>query len=96
MRARPGGEAALAAAAKAAGMQVDALVQIVDKGRAPVPPGARAWVLDPVDGTKGFLRGAQFCTALALVADADGGRDAVCGVLGCPNLSEACGGRVGI
>ena len=25
------------------------------------------WVLDPVDGTKGFLRGAQFCVALALL-----------------------------
>lgn len=24
----------------------------------------RTWVLDPIDGTKGFLRGEQFCVAL--------------------------------
>ncbi|CAN0296491.1 unnamed protein product [Ectocarpus sp. 12 AP-2014] len=44
--------------------------------------GGRTWVLDPIDGTKGFLRGEQFCVALGLL---DGGK-AVAGVLGCPNL----------
>jgi 3'(2'), 5'-bisphosphate nucleotidase len=39
-------------------------------------------VLDPVDGTKGFLRGEQYAIALALV---DSGK-VVVGVLGCPNL----------
>ena len=43
----------------------------------------RFWVLDPVDGTKGFLRGAQYAVALALV---DGGQ-VVWGGLGCPNLA---------
>ncbi len=43
---------------------------------------SRHWVLDPVDGTKGFLRGDQYAIALALV---DGGR-VVVGALGCPNL----------
>jgi 3'(2'), 5'-bisphosphate nucleotidase len=42
----------------------------------------RCWVLDPVDGTKGFLRGEQYAVALALVV---AGRVEV-GVLGCPNL----------
>ncbi len=42
----------------------------------------RFWVLDPIDGTKGFLRGDQYAIALALVED---GR-CVLGVLGCPNL----------
>jgi len=42
----------------------------------------RYWVLDPIDGTKGFLRGDQYAIALALV---DGSR-VVVGVLGCPNL----------
>ena len=42
----------------------------------------RYWVLDPIDGTKGFLRGDQYAVALALV---DGGK-VVVGVLGCPNL----------
>jgi HAL2 family 3'(2'),5'-bisphosphate nucleotidase len=43
----------------------------------------RVWVLDPVDGTKGFLRNQQFCIALALLVDGL----AELGVLGCPNLS---------
>ncbi len=42
----------------------------------------RYWVLDPVDGTKGFLRGDQYAVALALVQH---GR-VVVGALGCPNL----------
>jgi len=46
---------------------------------------ARHWVLDPVDGTKGFLRGEQFAVALALI---DGGRLATA-ALGCPKLLPA-------
>lgn len=42
----------------------------------------RFWVLDPVDGTLGFVRGDQYAVALALV---DRG-EVVLGVLGCPNL----------
>jgi len=42
----------------------------------------RYWVLDPIDGTKGFLRGDQYAVALALV---DNGT-VVVGTLGCPNL----------
>jgi HAL2 family 3'(2'),5'-bisphosphate nucleotidase len=45
--------------------------------------GRRYWVLDPIDGTKGFLRGDQYAVALALVDD---GR-VVVGALGCPNLA---------
>ena len=48
------------------------------------PP--RVWCLDPIDGTKGFLRGkregGQYCVALALLED---GVPTI-GVLGCPNL----------
>ncbi len=40
------------------------------------------WVLDPIDGTKGFLRGAQYVVALALVKN--GVVDIA--VLGCPRL----------
>ena len=43
----------------------------------------RTWVLDPVDGTKGFLRGDHFAVALALL---DGGQP-VFGVLGCPTIT---------
>lgn len=46
----------------------------------------RVWCLDPIDGTKGFLRGryagGQYCVALALIEDGI----PVVGVLGCPNL----------
>ncbi|MBI4581981.1 MAG: 3'(2'),5'-bisphosphate nucleotidase [Planctomycetes bacterium] len=42
----------------------------------------RFWTLDPIDGTKGFLRGEQYAVALALI---EGGVP-VLGVLGCPNL----------
>ncbi|KAK2996509.1 hypothetical protein RJ639_025438 [Escallonia herrerae] len=44
-------------------------------------PVGRHWVLDPVDGTLGFVRGNQYAVALALI---DCGQ-VVIGVLGCPN-----------
>lgn len=47
--------------------------------------GERFWVLDPIDGTKGFLRGDQYAVALALVENGI----VQIGVLGCPNLREA-------
>lgn len=40
------------------------------------------WVLDPIDGTKGFLRGQQYAIALAYV---ERGK-VLLGVMGCPNL----------
>lgn len=43
----------------------------------------RFWTLDPIDGTKGFLRGEQYAVALALIIQ---GRIAVA-ALACPNLS---------
>ena len=42
----------------------------------------RHWTLDPIDGTKGFLRGDQYAVALALIEDGE----VVLGVLGCPHL----------
>lgn len=44
--------------------------------------GARFWTLDPIDGTKGFLRKEQYAVSLALICD---GVIEV-GILGCPNL----------
>ncbi len=40
------------------------------------------WTLDPVDGTKGFLRGQQYAIALAYVHHGQ----PVVGIMGCPNL----------
>ncbi len=48
--------------------------------------GGRYWVLDPIDGTKGFLRAGQYAVALALVEDCQ----VKLGVLGCPRLQPAC------
>jgi len=53
-------------------------------------PDGTYWTLDPIDGTKGFLRGEQFAIALALVQD---GRVGL-GILGCPNLPVGSGGTM--
>lgn len=45
--------------------------------------GSRYWTLDPVDGTKGFLRQGQYAVSLALIENGE----VVLGVLGCTNLS---------
>lgn len=42
----------------------------------------RFWTLDPIDGTKGFLRKEQYAIALALIVDGH----IVVSALGCPNL----------
>ena len=41
------------------------------------------WTLDPIDGTKGFLRGEQFAISLALIEKGE----ITLAVLGCPNLN---------
>ena len=45
--------------------------------------GDSYWTLDPIDGTKGFLRGGQYAVSLALIEKGQ----VVLGVLGCPNMS---------
>ena len=45
--------------------------------------GRRFWTVDPIDGTKGLLRGRHYAVALALVVEGA----VQCGVLGCPRLS---------
>jgi len=60
----------------------------IDRGRAHAD-GARYWTLDPIDGTKGFLRGDQYAVALALIEDGE----VVVGLLACPNLPDGASGR---
>ncbi|NNF04794.1 MAG: 3'(2'),5'-bisphosphate nucleotidase, partial [Rhodothermales bacterium] len=43
----------------------------------------RFWTLDPIDGTKGFLRGDQYAVALALISEGE----VVVAALACPNLA---------
>src|SRR6187401_2732543 len=54
---------------------------LIDRGSGEPPD--EFWTLDPIDGTKGFLRREQYAVALALVED---GRVQI-GVLGCPELT---------
>lgn len=44
--------------------------------------GSRYWTLDPIDGTKGFLRKQQFAVSLALIIDGE----IQVAALACPNL----------
>ena len=58
------------------------MLSLLDMGKSPGGPSGRVWALDPIDGTKGFLRGGQYAVCLALIVDGD----VKVGVLGCPNL----------
>jgi 3'(2'), 5'-bisphosphate nucleotidase len=53
----------------------------IDRGMG--APRDRFWVLDPIDGTKGFLRGNQYAAAVALIQSGQ----IVVGALGCPGLN---------
>ena len=52
----------------------------IDRGSGEVGPSF--WTLDPIDGTKGFLRRDQYAVALAYIVNGT----VQLGVLGCPNL----------
>lgn len=58
------------------------MLEYIDWGKFEGGSVPRMWALDPVDGTKGFLRGGQFAVCLALIVDGK----VVAGVIGCPNL----------
>lgn len=60
----------------------EAMLAAIDAGKSHGGAKGRFWALDPIDGTKGFLRGGQYAVCLALVVDGD----IQVGVLGCPNL----------
>ncbi|KAG2615189.1 hypothetical protein PVAP13_3NG071700 [Panicum virgatum] len=60
----------------------EGILSAIDDGKSKGGPSGRHWVLDTIDGTKGFLRGDQYAVALALL---DEGK-VVLGVLACPNL----------
>ncbi len=59
---------------------LEKVYQWIDRGGK--EPGHRFWALDPIDGTKGFLRGDQYAVALALVVKSE----VQIGALACPNL----------
>ncbi len=63
------------------GVDASTACQWIDFGGASDYAG-RFWTLDPIDGTKGFLRSEQYAIALALIVDGE----IVVSALGCPNL----------
>lgn len=60
----------------------DDLLKFIDLGGSKGGAKGRIWCIDPIDGTKGFLRGGQYAVCLGLMVDGD----VKVGVLGCPNL----------
>lgn len=69
-------------------VNADTLLDLLDRGDHAGGKGT-FWTLDPIDGTKGFLRGGQYAVALALV---DQGAPLL-GVLGCPRYEFEPGQR---
>ncbi len=61
----------------------DEVLEAIDAGAADTHH-AGFWTLDPIDGTKGFLRGEQYAVALAYIERGE----PVVGVLGCPSLAR--------
>ncbi|XP_015895939.3 PAP-specific phosphatase HAL2-like [Ziziphus jujuba] len=57
------------------------ILEVISRCNSSGGPTGRHWVLDPVDGTLGFVRGDQYAVALALIEEGK----VVIGVLGCPN-----------
>lgn len=62
------------------GASEDAVLEWIDWGGAEPPEGRPFWILDPVDGTRGFLAARRYVVALALI---DRG-EVILGGLACP------------
>ena len=62
----------------------ESVIAALDAGGDP-GRGGRYWSLDPVDGTKGFLRGQQFAISLALLEEGE----VRLGALACPRLAPS-------
>ncbi|KAK4180083.1 putative 3',5'-bisphosphate nucleotidase [Triangularia setosa] len=60
----------------------ESMLDIIDKGNSKGGRVGRIWTIDPIDGTKGFLRGGQYAVCLALLEDGE----VKVGTIGCPNL----------
>ncbi len=68
---------------KAPGTDLDQVCRWIDRGGAKNYSN-RFWTLDPIDGTKGFLRKQQYAISLALIIE--GQIEAA--IVGCPNLGD--------
>ena len=82
LRGTPLGEDMVQAVAEVMpGVDWAAISSLVSKGNFDGSATGCFWAIDPIDGTKGFLRNEQYAVALALIEDGE----PVLGVLGCPN-----------
>lgn len=72
----------------------DKVCRWIEQGKG--KPADSFWTLDPIDGTKGFLRGGQYATALAFIREGK----VELAAIGCPELElqdhKALGKGVGI
>jgi HAL2 family 3'(2'),5'-bisphosphate nucleotidase len=66
------------------GISGDEVTALIDRGSHAGGGAGRFWTLDPIDGTKGFLRGDQYAVALSLIENGV----PVLGILGCPRLGS--------
>jgi 3'(2'), 5'-bisphosphate nucleotidase / inositol polyphosphate 1-phosphatase len=60
----------------------EAVMNLIDLGDSEGGCSGKHWVLDPIDGTRGFENGRQYAVCLGLLQDGE----PVLGVLGCPNM----------
>lgn len=60
----------------------DDVIDLIDLGASAGGPAGRHWVLDPIDGTRGFVGMRQYAVCLGMLQDGE----VALGVLGCPNV----------
>ncbi|KAG7614114.1 Inositol monophosphatase-like [Arabidopsis suecica] len=63
-------------------LSTDDVLNAIDCGKSEGGCKGSHWVLDPIDGTRGFVRGEQYAVGLALLVEGK----VVLGVMACPNL----------
>lgn len=67
----------------------EGVITWINRGNGEVGP--RFWTVDPIDGTKGFLRGDHYAVAVALIE----GGEVKLGILACPSLPISPGDDAG-
>ncbi|GAB4821949.1 hypothetical protein N2152v2_008995 [Parachlorella kessleri] len=66
-------------------LQPQQVADLIDCGGSQGGPVGRHWVLDPIDGTRGFVGMRQYAVCLGMLQEGQ----VVVGVLGCPNMPQA-------
>ena len=67
----------------------EGVITWINRGNGEVGP--RFWTIDPIDGTKGFLRGDHYAVAVALIEEGE----VKLGILACPSLPISPGDDAG-